>query len=162
MVNTRAVRVTSTWLARITSVQEKNAELRGQLGVVEEYQQELEALRLKCSSAVVEKARTEEKLLAASNQVIKLEAREAKRQLHEAEVCEGAIHNSSVEGVLHVLSKQKCLFSKILRKNIILFRVDVQTLGMSKQSCRHTKSLLKSCWKQEDMSTKGNRQILRG
>ena len=105
-------------LSGITSVQEKNAELRGQLGVVVENQHELEALRLKCSSAVAEKARVEEKLLAASNQVIKLEeeAGEAKRQLHEAEVFEGAIHNSSVEGALHVLSKQKCLFSKILRK----------------------------------------------
>ena len=141
-------------LAGITSVQEKNAELRGQLGVAVENKHELEALRLKCSSAVAEKARTEEKLLAASNQMVKLEeeAAEVKRQLHEAEVCEGAIH---------VLSKQKCLFSKILRKNIILLRIEVQTLVMSKQSCRHTKSLLKSCWRQEDMSTEGNRQIPR-
>ena len=125
-----------------------------------ENKHELEALRLKWSSAAAEKARTEEKLLAASNQVIKLEAREAKRQLHEAEVCEGAIHNSSVEGVLHVLSKQKCLFSKILRKNIILFRVDVQILRLKKQSC-NTKSLLKTCWRQEEMSTEGNLQIPR-
>ena len=86
--DTRAVRITSTWLAGITSVQERSAELRGQLGVVEENKHELEALRLKCSSAVVEKTRAEEKLLAASNQVLKLEeeAAEAKRQLREAEV----------------------------------------------------------------------------
>ena len=144
-------------LAGIASVQEKNAELRGQLGVAVENKHELEALRLKCSSAVAEKARTEEKLLAASNQVLKLEeeAGEAKRQLHEAEVCEGAIHNSSVEGALHVLSKQKCLFSKILRNNIILFRVDVLTLRLTKQSYRHPKSLLKS-WRQKKMTTKEN------
>ena len=66
--------------------------------MVVENKHELEALRLKCSSAVAEKTRAEEKLLAASNQGIKLEeeAGEAKRQLHEAEVCAGAIHNSSV------------------------------------------------------------------
>ena len=150
-------------LAGITSVQEKNTELRGELGVAVENQHELEALRLKCSSAVAEKARAEEKLLAASNQVLKLEeqAGEAKRQLHEAEVCEGAIHNSSVEGVLqsHVLSKQKCLFFKILRKNIILFRVDVQTLRLTKQqSYRHPKGLLKS-WRQKKMTTKKNFQM---
>ena len=101
------MRITSTWLAGITSVQERNAELQGQLGVAVENQHELEALRLKCSSALAEKARTEEKLLATSNQVLKLEeeAGETKRQLHEAEVCEGAIHNSSVEGVLYSPSK---------------------------------------------------------
>ena len=147
-------------LAGITSVQEKNAELRGQLGMVIENKNELEALRLKCSSTVAEKARAEEKLLAASNQVLKLEeeAGEAKRQLHEAEVCEGAIHDSSVEGVLHVLSKQKCLFSKILRKYIILFRIDVQILRLTKQSYRHPKGLLNS-WRQKKMTTKENFQM---
>ena len=62
--------------------------------MVVENQHELEALRLKCSSAVVEKARAEEKLLAAPEDVLKLqeEAGEAKRQLHEAEVCESAMH----------------------------------------------------------------------
>ena len=94
-------------LAGIASVQEKNAELRGQLGVAVENKHELEALRLKCSSAVAEKARAEEKLLAASKDMAKLEeeAGEAKRQLREAEVCEGAIHNSCVEGVLYSPSK---------------------------------------------------------
>ena len=94
-------------LAGIASVQEENAELRRQLGVVVENKHELEALRLKCSSAVEEKARAEEKLLAAYNQVVKLEeeAGEAKRQLREAKVCEGAIHKSSVEGELYSPSK---------------------------------------------------------
>ena len=94
-------------LAGIASVQEENAELRRQLGVVVENQHELEALRLKCSSAVAEKTRAEEKLLAASKDMAKLEeeAGEAKRQLREAEVCEGAIHKSSVEGELYSPSK---------------------------------------------------------
>jgi len=67
-------------LAGITSVQEKNAELREQLLVEVKNQHELEA-------------RAKEKLIAASNQVLKLEeeAEETRRRLHEAEVCEGAI-----------------------------------------------------------------------
>ena len=147
-------------LAGIASVQEKNAELRGQLGVVGENKHELEALRLKCSSAVAEKARAEEKLLAASKDMAKLEeeAGEAKRQLREAEVCESAIHNSCAEGALYSPSK-KCLFFKILRKNIILFRVDVQTLRLTKQqSYRHPKGLLTS-WRQKKMTTKKNFQM---
>ena len=71
-------------LAGITSVQEKNTELRGQLGVAVENKHELEALRLKCSSAVAEKARTEEKFLASSNQMVKLEE-EAAEKHHEAD-----------------------------------------------------------------------------
>ena len=71
-------------LAGIASVQEKNAELRGQLGVAVENKHELEALRLKCTNTVAEKARVKEKLLAASNQMVKLEE-EAAEKYHEAD-----------------------------------------------------------------------------
>ena len=66
-----------------------------------ENQHELEALRLKCSSAVADKARVEEKLLAASKDMAKLEeeAGEAKKQLRKAEVCKGAINVLSKQNV---------------------------------------------------------------